>query len=272
MKYHHVFAVVSIVATATPALADDPYAVTPNGRAEAVFDVPAQQTSDLLAGACMNANWVIKDQNPSQVVCEAPATFGQSLMANLLMGNNYSTPPRLYYRFSIAEMTNESRVQANGWMGLQTAFGQNREMDTNVDGFHNNAMDMMIFAAGGRYPVGTEFPNHVTIGSGFRIVEEPRQGFLLSNVDENGPFYRAGIRDGDLVTRIAGDRWKTWNDFYDGLHKAAKKPSYEVEFYRDGKKMELMVEREYRSAVGAPAVSNKPFHQAHGRPSGIIGS
>ena len=245
-----------------PALADEPYAVTPNGRAEMMFDVPAVETSDMIAGACMSSNWVIKEQSPQQVLCEAPPTFGQSLVANMLMGNSYSTPPRLYYRFSIVQLSNETRVQANGWMGVQSAFGQNREMNANLKGFHNNAMDMMR-AAGGRYPEGTAFPNHAYVGSGFDYTETPQKGLRLREVDPEGPFARAGLRDGDVVTRVAGERWKNFDDFYDGLHKAASSDQYEVEFYRAGDKTKASVARLFRSAVGPLEIDNPPFGQAN---------
>ncbi|MCD1589821.1 SHOCT domain-containing protein [Qipengyuania citrea] len=247
--------------SAQPALADEPYAVTPNGRAEMMFDVAAIETADLLAGACMSSNWVIKDQSPQQVLCEAPATFGQSLMANLMMGNSYSTPPRLYYRFSIVQMSSETRVQANGWMGLQSAFGQNREMDTNLKGFHNNAMDMMR-AAGGRYPEGTSFPNHAYVGSGFSYTETPKKGLMLNSLESDGPFALAGLTEGDVVTRIAGERWKSFDDFYDGLHKAIASDAYEVEFYRGGEKMGTTVARVFRPSVGPLDYELVPFGQA----------
>lgn len=250
----------SLLATASaPALADEPYAVTPNGRAEAMFDIPAQQTSDALAGACMSNSWVIKDQAPSQVLCEAPPTFGQSFLANLMMGNSYSTPPRLYYRFSIVELTNETRVQANGWMGVQSAFGQDREMNANLKGFHNNAMDMML-AAGGRYPPGTIFPNHAYVGSGFEVTETPKDGLRLRDLDPEGPFALAGLAEGDVVTRIVGERWKNYGDFYDGLHKAAGEETYEVQFYRSGDKQELMVARAFRAEEPVPELMSEPFY------------
>lgn len=245
------------VFTATAASADDPYAVTPNGRAEAMFDVPAKQASDKVAGACMSSGWVVKDQNPQQVICEAPMTFGQKFLGNLMMGNSYSTDARLYYRFSIVEHTNESRVQANGWMGLQSAFGQDREMDANVDGFHNKAMTLLL-AAGGRYPTGTTFPNHAYVGGGFDLSSSP-QGLKLRDVDPAGPLGRAGLQQGDVVTRVAGERWKTFDDFFDGLRKAAENPAYEVEYFRDGQKMRSSVEREFKAAVAPLAEPNPPF-------------
>ena len=252
---------VLLVFVSTPSLADEPYAITPNGRAETLFDIPARETSDKLAGACMSNSWVVKDQTPSQVLCEAPTTFGQNLLANLTLGNRYSTPPRLYYRFSIVEMTTETRVQANGWMGLQSAFGQDREMDTNLKGFHNNAMDLMM-AAGGRPPEGTEFPNHAFIGSSFEIVDEPKQGFKLREVLEQGPFALAGMRDGDVVTKVAGERWKNYADLYDGLHKATGNETYEVEFYRGDERNKTVVSLVYREPIGPIDYSVEPFHQA----------
>ena len=249
---------VSVALVAQPALADEPFAVTPNGRAEMMFDVPAVETADLLAGACMDAQWNIKEQSPQHVLCEGDPTFGQSLLANLSMGNSYSTPPRLYYRFSIVQLSNETRVQADGWMGLQTAFGQNREMETNVKGFHNNAIDLMR-GVGGRFPEGTIFPNHAAIGAGFEPTDSPKQGMRLTMIDPGGAFDVAGLQVGDVLYRVAGERWKTYDDIYDGLHKAAKEPTYEVEFYRGGQKMEVMAPRIFRAEIGPMETPNPPF-------------
>ena len=255
-------AVVGAIATfgAQPALADQPFAVTPNGRAEMMFDVPAMETADLLAGGCMNNNWAIKEQSPQHVLCEAPPTFGQSLLANLAMGNNYSTQPRLYYRFSIVQLSNETRVQANGWMGLQTAFGQNREMETYVKGFHNNAMDLMR-SAGGRFPEGTAFPNHAYMGANLQYVEAPKKGLVVTEVEAGSPFEAAGFKVGDMLYRVAGERWKGYNDIYDGLHKAAAKTEYEVEFYPSGSndRKKVMVARVFRATVGPLENPNPPF-------------
>ena len=249
---------VSIACIATPVLADEPFAVTPNGRAEMMFDVQAIETADLLAGSCMNNNWAIKEQSPQHVLCEAPATFGQSLLANLAMGNNYSTPPRLYYRFSIVQLSNETRVQANGWMGLQTAFGQNREMETNLKGFHNNAMDLMR-SAGGRFPEGTIFPNHVYIGVNIDYIESPKKGMVITGLEPDSPLAKAGLREGDVLYRVAGERWKGYDDIYDGLHKATQEPTYEVEFYRGGERHNATVAGVYRAEVGPPEIENPPF-------------
>lgn len=257
-KLTTVIGTATIACLATAAIADEPFAVTPNGRAEMMFDVTAIEAADLLAGSCMNNNWAIKEQSPQHVLCEAPATFGQSLLANLAMGNSYSTQPRLYYRFSIVQLSNETRVQANGWMGLQTAFGQNREMETNVKGFHNNAMDLMR-SAGGRFPEGTVFPNHAYIGASLEYTEVPEKGMTVTELLPDSPLGQAGVRVGDVLYRIAGERWKSYDDIYDGLYKAAKEPAYEVQFYRRGERQEIMINRMYRAEVQALEIENPPF-------------
>ena len=114
----------SLTIVCSPAQADKYFAVTPSGATEALFPDKPQVISGKIAGRCMDLKWAVVNSTPNDVTCEAPLDMGQSILGQMLMGNSYSTPPRRFYRFGIAEINGISRVQAAGWMELQWAFGQ----------------------------------------------------------------------------------------------------------------------------------------------------
>lgn len=244
----------SVACSATPALADEYFAVTPSGQTEAIFDKSVSETTDALAGKCIDVGWTVVESTNTVVVCEAPMNFGQSLVGTLLMGNSYSTPPRTYYRFNVAGVRGASRVQASGWMELQMAFGQTRRNDFVGPEFHNGATNFLV-AAGGRLPPGTTFPNHVVLGVELDD-SYSKSGVRVRSVETGSVAEDAGIRAGDMITRLARKRIDSPDDWMDGAAKAAEKESYEVEFTRDGNKKKAILARTFRPAVIAPIGGN----------------
>ena len=232
-----------------PAFADEFHAVTPSGATEAYFDMSLVDTSDLLANKCVDMGWTMVSSTDTTVVCEVPVSFGTQLLS-ALAGPRYATPPRQYFRFNMAGANGLSRVQASSWQEIQTAFGQNQRTDLASENYHNHVMGFFA-TIGGIYPPGTSFPNHAYAGFAYEPHEGRNEGLLLTSVEEGGAFDRAGLRAGDILHRVAGERTKSFNDLSDGMHKAIREGTYEVQFYRDGERMEVAVEREYRSAIGA---------------------
>jgi hypothetical protein len=247
----------------SPALADEYFAVTPSGAAEMLFPNQPQAVIGKLSSRCIDLRWTVVNSGTSEVTCEAPMNFGQSVLGQMLMGNSYSTPPRRFFRFNAAEINGISRVQASGWMELQMAFGQTKRTDFAGAQFQNGAMNFLA-SAGGKYPPGTTFPNHVFMGfdsenagiGGYRTLR-------VTNVKPGLPAEKAGMQIGDVITRVAGKRFKTDEDYLDATAKAAEHATYEVELTRDGKVMKLTLDRALRptwteQVVTAPVASGKP--------------
>jgi hypothetical protein len=238
------------------AAADEYFAVTPSGQAEAVFDATGPDTSSRLASGCIDVGWAVVSTTSTVVVCEAPMNFGQSLLGTMLMGNSYSTPPRSFYRFNIATLQSISRVQASGWMELQMAFGQIKRNDFAGPAFHNGAINFMT-AVGGRLPPGTRFPNHVYLG--IQLGDSMSTGGVrIDSVEPDGPASAAGLVSGDVVVRLAGKRIKSLDDWLDATAKGAGQQSYQVEITRGGKKQILSLQRAFRPAVIAPIAPLNP--------------
>ena len=232
----------------SPASADEPFAVTPSGATEAYFDLGIVDTSDLLANQCVDLGWTMVSSTETTVICEVPVSFGTRLLS-ALAGPRYATPPRQYFRFNLTRAQGYTRAQASSWQETQTAFGQTQRTDLQSENYHNGVMGFLQ-SIGGLYPPNTQFPNHAAIETDYEHVQSPLEGMLLSAVREGGPFARAGLKDGDIVTRIARERIKGENDVSDGLHKAIGSNSFEVEFYRGSEKMQVMVPREFRETIG----------------------
>jgi membrane-associated protease RseP (regulator of RpoE activity) len=181
--------------------------------------------------------------------------FGQSLLGTMLMGNSYSTPPRRFFRFNVAEIAGVSRVQASGWMELQMAFGQMKRTDFAGPEFHNSILNFMG-AAGGRLPIGTTFPNHAMLGIENKdVVEGKFHKMQVTSVVPGSPAAKAGIEVGDLVEQVAGRRFKQPDDLLDAAAKAAESSTYDVGIERGGKKMVMKLERAFRPAITETAVA-----------------
>lgn len=245
----------AVVCVAAPALADEPYAVTPSGLTEAFLDIGVTDASDKVANGCFDLGWTMVSSNSTTVVCEAKMNTLQSALTQAFLGNAYSTPPKQYIRFNLAGVGRSTRVQATGWVETQMAFGQTRSEEMTSSHYHNNVMGLFR-SIGGRFPPGTVFPNHAYFGSGFD--ETGGQGLRIREIAEGSPADRAGLQEGDIITRLARERIKTYNDLLDGLHKASRNDSYEVEIVRAGEKIKIPMQREFALAVSEPDLSHLP--------------
>ncbi len=250
------------IVCAAPAYADEYYAVTPTGTTEMIFAGAPQEVVGQLSSKCIDARWTVISSNTTELVCEAPMNFGQSLVGTLLMGNSYSTPPRRFFRFNAATVAGVSRVQASGWMELQMAFGQMKRTDFSGPEFHNSVM-MFMSAAGGHFPVGTTFPNHAYMGVGWTGKTIGKNTAVeVTTIEPGQAAARAGFQSGDVITSIAQKKFKNNDDVLDAFAKAAKAPTYQVDILRAGKPMVLTVQRDFRPtyteaviAVAAPIVT-----------------
>lgn len=234
--------------SASPAMADEPLAVTPSGSTEAYFNLSLVETSDELANSCVDFGWKTISSTETVVVCEVPVSAGNRFLS-ALAAPRYATPPREFIRFNIAGSNGLSRVQASGWREIQTAFGQTQRTELGNENYHNAVMGFMIHI-GAHYPPGTEFPNHAAMDVDYEFVGQPEKGMLITKIYPDGAFANAGMLVGDIVTRIARERIKNNNDVSDGLHKAIRRETFEVQFLRDAIEMKALVPRVFRTAAG----------------------
>jgi len=225
------------------------FAVTPSGTPEAVFSGKASVAVSRLSSKCMDVQWTVVSSSDTEVVCESPLSTGQSIMGQMLLGNSYSTPPRRFFRFNVSELSGVSRVQVSGWMETQMAFGQMQRAPFSGADFHNSIMNFLI-SAGGAFPAGTTFPNHTVLGVLGKVAPRGRAAvYEVAEVTPGGAADRAGLKAGDVITSVAGKKFKTDGDFLDGLAKATKAPTYQLDVTRNNAAMSLTVDRDYRPAA-----------------------
>jgi len=235
-----------LITHAAPVLADKYFAVTPSGAAEMLFPDKPSIVIGELSSKCIDARWSVTSTTTNEVVCEVPLNAGQSILGQMLLGNSYSTPPHRFVRSNIAEVNGISRVQAGGWVELQMAFGQIRRTELSGPQFQNDIMNFMA-AAGGKYPLGTTFPNHAALGVDVEGVQEGKYAAMrIKKIEPGSAAEKAGIQVGDIITRIAGKQFRTLDDYFDATGKAAETATYPVELTRNGKAMTLTVERAFR--------------------------
>lgn len=247
-KLNYLFAI-ALAVVATPALADADYAVTPSGQPVAIFADKPEAVIGELSSKCIDAHWTVVSSTSTMLTCQIPMNMGQSVLGQMLLGNSYSTPPSRYIRFNVAEVQGVSRVQAAGWMELQMAFGQTKRSDFSGPSFDNSAMTFMM-AAGGHYPVGTTFPNHVYLG--MQMESQPvgkEVGLRVTSFEADSPLQAAGAQIGDVIVKVAGKRFDNVDHFLDACHKAIEGATYKVDILRDGKPQTLTVARAFRSPI-----------------------
>lgn len=256
MRLLVIAAAVAALVQSAPALADKYFAVTPSGGTEMLFPDKPNVVVGQLSAKCIDVKWTVVSSGSNQVVCEAPLNMGQSMLGQMLLGNSYSTPPRRYFRFNVAEIGGISRVQASGWMEVQMAFGQINRTDFSGASFHNGMMNFMA-TAGGKYPTGTTFPNHAALGINVQDVQQGKYtAFQITEIFPGSAAARAGLQLGDVISEIAGKRFKNVDDYLDATAKAAGKATYSIVLSRDGKSMSVTVERAFRPAITETTVAN----------------
>lgn len=248
----------TLLSAPTVCIASDFFAVTPSGAAEMMFPGNTPSVVAQISSKCMDAQWKVASTSSNEVICEAPLSMGQSIMGQMLLGNSYSTPPRRFFRFNVLETAGVSRVQASGWMETQMAFGQVKRADFSGADFHNSVMGFMS-SAGGKFPVGTRFPNHVVMGFDAENIQHGKYGALrVKEVKANTPAERAGLQVGDVVERIADRKFKNDEEYLESLAKAAKSATYKIGVTRNNESIILTLEREFRPAF-AEAVVAQPI-------------
>ena len=71
--------------------------------------------------------------------------------------------------------------------------------------------------------------------SGIMVPENVNNGVAVVKVESNSPADKAGIKKGDIITKLAGKDTKSLADFRYELYKHSPNDSVEVTYIRDGK-------------------------------------
>lgn len=231
-----------VVAFGASAQAREKEANTPSGRPEMVFAYTSLSDAvSQVSSTCMDRGWMVSTQINNQVVCEIPMGIFQSAMTQMLIGNRYSSPPKSFVRFSLGQVGDHTRVQAQAWSETQMAFGQMQHHQYQDDGTYNN---LLGFLAGARaqFPVGTTFTSHAYLGvsgenSSWQNGRRSQYGWKLLSVTERGPAYKMGVRAGDILAKINNRTFQTEEDVAKHLDRQRVGQSLKVTVLRDGQEL-----------------------------------
>lgn len=98
------------------------------------FQEAPADVSGRIASACAERGMLVVSATPNQVRCEVQMDAGAQVVAQMLVGNSYSTTPRNIVQFTLFQSGAQTGVQVIQWIESTTAFGQtNQEIVTNAD-------------------------------------------------------------------------------------------------------------------------------------------
>lgn len=129
----------------------------PSGRAEVAFASrnPAK-VAEKITARCAAKGLLVRKTSPNEVICGGTMSGGDAVLAQIAIGNSYSTAPEQYIRFTIFPVNGQVRVQTYQWIETQMAFGQVNKLELN-SGKHFNDTLRSLIALGGR-PITTTTP------------------------------------------------------------------------------------------------------------------
>lgn len=93
--------------------------------------------------SCTNRGALVQEATGNQVLCGMTMSGGDGMMAQLLLGNSYSTTPERKARFTIIQTGPNVRVSAQQWIETQMAFGQIKRAELNSPN-HRNDMQRLL--------------------------------------------------------------------------------------------------------------------------------
>lgn len=134
-----------------------PMTQTPSGRPEVTF--PTRNlalVSEKLVGLCAQKGILVQKSEMNEVICGGTMEGGSAILAQMMIGNSYSTTPSQLVRFTIFPYQSGTRVQAYQWIETQMAFGQVNRSEMNSASQFNSIMQALI-SVGGK-PVGNTTP------------------------------------------------------------------------------------------------------------------
>lgn len=103
---------------------------TPSGRPEVtVAGSSIENMSAALLRGMQDRGYMLQNQQPNSILFTREMEGGHAILAQLMIGNSYSTTPQMEIRFTLAEQPAGIRVIANISMSTQMALGQIRRHD-----------------------------------------------------------------------------------------------------------------------------------------------
>ena len=127
-------------------------AETQSGRPEAIFrGMDTETAASRVASMCLQQGLRVDNHTNNQVVCSGQLQGGEAIMAQVLIGNSYSTTPVGRLTYSFIQEGRDVRAYGQGQVSTQMALGQVNSFDTNGNADFN-AITQSLLAAGAVLP------------------------------------------------------------------------------------------------------------------------
>lgn len=123
---------------------------TASGKPEGVFPASTQQeVKNLVTGSCARRGLMTMEYGQNQVECSKTLSGGDAFIAQMAVGNSYSTTPEHKVRFTFIQEGSDVRVIAHQWIESQMAYGQVRRQELN-QAKHTNDVQGWLSSLGSR--------------------------------------------------------------------------------------------------------------------------
>jgi hypothetical protein len=121
---------------------------TTSGYPEGIFsNASVDSVRSKLIDGCSSRGILVQEASGNQVVCGKTMEGGDAVLAQMLVGNSYSTTPERKIRFIIYQIGSDVKVTAQQWIESQMAMGQVRRLELNGNN-HKNDIQQFLFSLG----------------------------------------------------------------------------------------------------------------------------
>ena len=121
---------------------------TSSGYPEGVFtNTTVDDVRNKVIAGCEMRGIAVEQSSDNSVICGKTVTGGDAVVAQLLVGNAYSTTPEEKIRFTIYQIGSNVEVSAHEWIESQMPFGQVRQVELNSNNQFND-MQRYLYSLG----------------------------------------------------------------------------------------------------------------------------
>lgn len=126
MKVKFLFSLLCAIVLLTSCIAQQPLIKnTQSGYPEGLFrNVEIETVRSKIIEGCTSQGFMVIESSPNQIVCGTSMKGSDAVLAQMAIGNSYSTTPQRKIRFTIYKIENDIKVVAQEWIESQMAFGQ----------------------------------------------------------------------------------------------------------------------------------------------------
>lgn len=144
MKIFPCLIVLSVLLVSSCAPQEARIKTTGSGYPEGTFmNTTVARVRNKLIAACDSHGIMVSESTDNSVVCGKEMSGGQAVLAQVMIGNSYSTTPQDKIRFTIYQLGKNVKVSGHEWIETQMAFGQMQQMELNGNNQFNGVQRML---------------------------------------------------------------------------------------------------------------------------------